>query len=100
MNAKTLKPLYKLTYHLPVSVIIPSLQLQSGRTEAPASTIPLVLQRFQISVYLVQISKSGKYAPGKKVALNPLILSNVEASSARLLKCNTFFATLQYSDVF
>jgi hypothetical protein len=27
-------------------------------------------------MYLVQLSKSGKYASGKKVALNPLNLSN------------------------
>jgi hypothetical protein len=39
-------------------------------------------------------------SPGKKVALNTLILSNVEAPSARLLNCNIFLATLQYSDVF
>ena len=68
--------------------------------ELPASTIPPVLQRFQKSVYLVQLSKSGKYASGKKVAQNTLILGNVEAPSARLLKCNVFLAKLQYSDVF
>jgi hypothetical protein len=49
-----------------------------------------VLQRFQKSVYLVQLSKSGKYALGKKVALNTLILRNVEAPSARLLNFNIF----------
>ena len=65
-------------------------QFQSGRTEAPASTIPPVLQRFRKSVYLVQLSKSGKYASGKKVALNTLILRNVEAPSARLLNCKIF----------
>ena len=75
-------------------------QFQSGRTEAPASTIPPVHQRCWKSVYLVQLSKSGKYASGKIVALSTLILSNVEAPSARLLTCNIFLATLQYSDVF
>ena len=67
---------------------------------SPASTIPPVLQRWWKSVYWVQLSKSGKYASGKIVALNTLILSNVEAPSARLLTCNIFLATLQYSDVF
>jgi hypothetical protein len=41
-------------------------------------------------VYLVQLSKSGKYASGKKVALNTLILRNVEAPSASLLNCYIF----------
>ena len=49
---------------------------------------------------LVQLSKSDKYASGKKVALNTLILSIVEATSARLCKCNGFIAKLQHSDVF
>jgi hypothetical protein len=47
-------------------------------------------------MYLVQLSKSGKCASGKKVALNTLILSKIEAPSARLLNCNIFLATLQY----
>ena len=38
--------------------------------------------------------------PQMKVALNTLILSNVEALSARLFNCNVFLAKLQYSDVF
>ena len=71
--------------------------------EAPTITLQktmCLVQRCKISVYLVQLSMPGKYASDKKVALNTLILSNVEAHSARLLKCNIFLATLQYSDVF
>ena len=48
-----------------------------NNTEAPASTIPPVLQRFRKSVYLVQLSKSGKYASGKKVAQNTSEYCNV-----------------------
>ena len=40
---------------------------QSGRTEAPTSTIPPVLQRCSKSMYLVQLLKSGKYASNVEV---------------------------------
>ena len=50
--------------------------LQSGTMEAPAS----IMQKFNVfnamsqnSVYLVQLSKSGKYAWGKKVAENQCV---------------------------
>ena len=77
-------------------------QLAGGnvRMEAPASRFHPVLQRFQKSMCLVQLSKSGKYASDKKVAQNTLIIGNVEAPSARLFHCNVFIATLQYSNVF
>ena len=55
-----------------------TIDVQSGRMEAPASTLQKIMglvQRCKNSVYLVQLSKSGKYASGKKVAPNTLILS-------------------------
>ena len=52
------------------------------------------------TLYLVQLSMSVKNAQDKKIALNTLILSNVESPSSRLLKYNIFLATLQYSAVF
>ena len=74
--------------------------LQSRRMELPASTIPMVLQRFQKSMCSVQLSKSGKYASGKKVALNTLILSNVVAPSARLFNSDVYIAKFYCYDVF
>ena len=78
-------------------------QIQSGRTEAPASTIPPVLQRCWKSVYLVQLSKSGKYASGKKVAQNTseycnfarntLHFSNLALGASTLPKISVFWAT-------
>ena len=77
--------------------------IQSRRTELPASTIPPVLQRFQKSMCLVQLSKSGKYASGKKVAqntseycnfaINTLQLNNLALVASRLLRINVFSAT-------
>jgi hypothetical protein len=50
--------------------------------------------------YARALPSSDENSLGKKVALKTLILSNIEAPSARLLKQNIFLATLQYSDVF
>jgi hypothetical protein len=77
--------------------------VQSRRREAAASTIPPVLQRFRKSVYLVQLSKSGKYASGKKVAQNTseycniarhiLQFNNLALGASTLLRINVFSAT-------
>ena len=81
-----------------------SQELQSGRMEAPAETLHkksmCLVQCCKKSKYLVQVSKSGKYASDKKVALKTLILINVEAPTAWLLKGNLILATFPFSGVF
>ena len=56
-----------------------TIDVQSGRMETPASTLQKIMclvQRCKNSVYLVQLSKSGKYASGKKVAENQCVRCN------------------------